>query len=215
MDRYQEIINYYYRKLAALEKIDDLQIKKLVVLSMIDSLAQEYYNYPKNSTKAFCDFIIRFTKSYKFLNEIDPVTLFYENKQFFTQKGYSLDYLDDGSNLHVPQVIIMPKTKEIINCARSNNLNIDKHSYANLIYKFRSKLSHEFKDIGSPFKMLEENKIINYISYGEINIEWKINIPYSFLKLLFNECLDGFIKERKLQNIDPFENSKEYLNWYE
>ena len=218
MDRYKEVIDYYKDKLNTINKIDDLQIRKLVVVSMIDSLAQEYYNYKGNNKKIFRDFVLKFTKNYSFLNDVDVVTLYYKNKEIFNQSNYNLDFLEDGNNYSAIQVIEMIETRNMINFACNKQIDIDKHKYINLIYKCRSKLTHEFLDIGSHLKFLENNETINYLSYSKFNsedVEWKISIPYSFLEKLFIECLNGYIYYCKNKKIDPFENSKEYMHWYE
>lgn len=218
MDRYKEVTDYYKDKLNTINTIDDLQIKKLVVVSMIDSLAQEYYNYTGSNTKIFCNFVINFAKNYTFLDDVDVVTLYYENQTIFNLNNYNLDFLEDGYNYLVTQVIEKSESKDMINFANNNQINTDKHRYINLIYKCRSKLTHEFIDIGSHFKCLESNETINYLSCGKFksdDIDWKISIPYSFLKNLFIECLDGYISYCKNKKIDPFENSKDYMYWYE
>lgn len=218
MDRYKEVEDFYREKISELEKIDDLQIKKLVIVSMIDSLAQEFFNYPIGNADAFCDFIIKFAPTKNFLSEVDVVTLYYKNKSLFDSNGLNLDYLEDGYNYTVEQLMLLPETIKIIKYATSNNIKTKMHRYCNLIYKHRSKLTHEFREVGVGFKSLEENCVINYLAYTKFrskDIYWRINIPYSFLLELFNECLTNYISYCKVNKIDLFNNLKEYFSWYE
>lgn len=57
---------------------------------------------------------------------------------------------------------------------------------------------------------------INYISCGFLpNINWSINIPYTFLKNLTTECINNYMEDCQKNDRDPYTNVKEYNSWYE
>ena len=65
-----------------IDSITDRDFQLLCMFSMIDSLAQEWANYPpKNEQDVFCDFVLKHQTKYDYLNEIEPVTLYYEKKE--------------------------------------------------------------------------------------------------------------------------------------
>ena len=213
MDRYNEVITYFNDIIKTAEKTENYLLMKTMLFSIIESMAQEYCNYCSKNTEVFVRFVSKFS-NVAYLNKIDPITTYYEMKH----KGYkintNLDYLEDGYNYSAKQIVDRDGTQEIICEAQKYGINLDKHKYINLIYKYRCKLVHECKSIGINFKSLEEKEDINYISCG-FNIKWELNIPYTFLKKLTKECIEGYIKECKEIEIDPYKNAKKYSYWYE
>ena len=64
---------------AQIDAIKDRELQLLCMFSLIDCMAQEWANYPqKGEQDVFCDFVLKHQTKYNFLNEIDPITLYYD-----------------------------------------------------------------------------------------------------------------------------------------
>lgn len=150
------------------------------------------------------------------MNKVDPITTYYEMQKKFKKEEIetNLDYLEDGYNYSAIQIVDLNETKEIIEEATKKGINIDRHKYIKLIYKYRCKLVHECRAIGINFKSMEQEENINYIPLG-FNTKWKLNIPYNFLKNLTLECINNYIDDCKYHKRDPYQNTKDYESWYE
>lgn len=219
--RLSEVRIYYENIIHDVEKLDNILIKKMILLSLIDSLAQQYCNYQGNNQKVFTDFVIKFAKNKNFdiLSKIDPVTLFYENQQSFQNHGFNLDYIEECSEYTAESISDLTETKKIINAETEEYLK-ERHKYINLLYKYRSKLVHEFSSPSSTFDSLESNHEIYYLPMTSNDVDnldeyLELILPYEFIKSLFLECFDNYLKYCELESIDPFKNIKEYRSWYE
>ena len=216
MNRYVEIKEYYNSIIKDSELSENYIIRKLTILALTDSLAQEYYNYKGTNSSIFENFVMKMVKKYNYLKEIDIVSLYYDNKILFDSNNLTLNFLEDSYEYSPNQIINESHYTLMINFAKRKGIKINKYSYINLIYKYRSKIVHEFRLLGSNFKSMQKYNDITYLSYGFNNkTRWEINIPYQFLKNILDECLENFLLDRLKNNQDPFVNSKSYLNWYE
>lgn len=106
---------------------------------------------------------------------------------------------------------------KIINLAKKDarlSDKIDKHKYSRLIYKWRSKLVHEFHSPSVVFKNMQNYEYPFY--YSMSNKIHQLVFPYEFLKNLFLTSISNYIAECNQNNIDPFYfNTKNYETWYE
>ena len=214
--RYEEIKEYFDDAIKNAEKTDNALIKRIVLFSILDSIVQEYNNYSGDDNKIFEKFICEFS-TINYLDKYDPITIYYEMKnELDSEIESNLDYLEDAYNYSAEQMIELDGSKQIIDEANKKGIKIYRHTFAQLIYKYRCKLVHEFRILGVGFNSMEKEKNINYISEGFLpDIRWRINIPYTFLKNLTNECINNYLTYCKNKKRDPYENAKEYSFWYE
>ena len=213
--RYEEIENYFNSAIEDAERTGNKLIKRITLFSILESIAQEYYNYPNNNADTFEKFICEFS-SINYLDKYEPITIYYEMKNKYENIESDLNYSEDSNCYYADQIIAFEGSKKIVNEAELRGLSLHKHTYAQLIYKYRCKLVHEFRVIGVSFNSMEIENDINYISCGfEPNMKWIINIPYTFLKNLTNECIKNYLKYCKNNDRDPYVNAKEYDYWYE
>ena len=102
--------SWLHSKSQIIDNISENYFKALCYFSLIENFAQEYFNYPisNQNADAFCKFVIKFNSSYSFLDEYDPVTLYYD---FETQleQSFDLSFLDYGINYNPDQAVLNGK----------------------------------------------------------------------------------------------------------
>lgn len=203
MDRYQEVQEYVNKKIKDIDNMEFYEHKVVCLFSLIDTFVQNHCSYDEHQNQGhFCNFILTFydKNKYSYLDKIDPVTLTYDENS----KPSLFDELNDGC-------IYTPESKEINGLLKSMNLNqidpkkIDKHSYIKLIYKHRSRITHEGQSLGL-LDVDTENTYDVPIYFG-CDDYWKLIFPYKFLEELFLDCINNYLQYQKQHNLDPFENN--------
>ncbi len=231
--RDKEIRTWMEERTQIIDNIPDNFFKGMCYFSLIEKFAQEYSDYPaKKSTKAFCDFVLMFKTSYTFLNEYDPVTLYYD---FETQlkDNFNLSFLDHGINYNPDQAIQRGKAKEMLKSLKALGINdrlIKNHKYVHLLYSLRSKLSHELSShndmLSTDLHLLSEYPyyVSCFRSYpvdGSIVRDqvWELVVPVGFIKKLALECIKNYLDYSLENKDDPFENDrinrKSHIAWYD
>lgn len=97
--RYDEIKEYFKNAIEDTEKIGNKLLMRMTLFSILDSMVQEYYNYPNKNTETFENFICKFS-SISYLDKYDPITTYYEMKNKFNDIKSNLDYLEDAYKLY-------------------------------------------------------------------------------------------------------------------
>lgn len=169
----KEKIEEVRRLLEEANSIPNKCFRNICMFSLIDSLAQEYANYPSTgSRKTFCDFVIRFQDKYSYLEKVEPVTLFYDYEpnikeiekhpelkdrapELCSKKlEVSLDDLRIEDETKVEQILNTNKADELLRLierdkgSKEANKYRRKHSLIFLLYKMRSKAVHELSRMG-------------------------------------------------------------------
>lgn len=223
-ERIEEIEELVQNKLSIIDNIEDYTFKFLCIFSLLENFAQEWAGYPIDKpSEVFEDFIHKYQKTYTFLKEIDPITLFYDFENELIN-NFSLDYLSNGC-LYTPNNLIATgesnRIREyLLSIDDSSKMlkRIEQHKYIKLLYKMRSKVSHEqcgymWAKVSSKWN----EKLPSFISVGSHNVRWELGFPYNFVKQLTEECIKNFLEDRKEGNIDPFNNNtddrKFRLSW--
>ena len=113
-ERDKQIRTWMEERVRIIDNIPDNYFKGVCYFSLIEKFAQEYSDYPTNKpAKAFCDFVIKFEASYAFLNEYDPVTIYYDFKTQL-KENFNLSFLDYGVNYNPDQAIQHGKANEML-----------------------------------------------------------------------------------------------------
>ncbi len=161
-------------------------------------------------------------------------TLYYDVQEHLND-AVKLDFLAEGSVYSPAHMIKSGMTEKITDGLDSKGLqNIDeykrKHRYVNLLYKMRSKLSHELSTSGSvsPMGLGEKEPMPYYVSVSRVYsidgnlIEddiWELIVPVEFIESLLRECLGNYLDYCKEKQRDPFSNNKFErkfrLAWYD
>ena len=214
--RIKEIRDLIKCKLDELEKLDDIFMKEICLFSLIDMFAQNS-KYGNNDTEQFTTFIEKYGNE-ALLQKIDPDTLYCENKQYFINNQIDIAKLfNDATEYSWHDIQNNGISAQIINLARKDaNLRdkVDKHKYSRLIYKWRSKLVHEFNSPSVVFKSMQNYEYPFY--YSMINKIHQLVFPYEFLKNLFLTSIRNYLNECDQNNNDPFYFSNiHYETWYE
>lgn len=230
-----EIWNHYSKRIDSISGIEEKYFQLLCLFSLIDSLAQEYSNYSRGQEqRKFTNFVLEFQKKWDFLECTDPITLYYDVQEHLND-SVNLDFLTEGNVYSPIHMIKSGMTEKIIDCLEAKGLqNIDdykrKHRYVDLLYKMRSKLTHELSTSGSVSSMgLGETEPLPYYvsvsrvySIDENIIEddiWELVVPVEFIEQLLKDCLGNYLDYCKDTQRDPFSNNKFErkfrLAWYD
>lgn len=233
--RIAEVQKHFEERIESLKEIKEKYFQLLCLFALLESLAQEYSNYAKiGEQKKFTSFVLEFQNKWEFLQHSDPVTLYYDVHEHLDD-DINLDFLIKG-NVYTPvQIIKTGMTDKIVDCLKiKNNLDIEKykrkHRYVDLLYKMRSKLSHELSTSGSLILPgLGESEILPfYMSVTRLyNLDgepfedniWELTVPVEFIEELLINCLENYLKFCMESQRDPFENNKFErkfrLAWYD
>lgn len=209
INRIEEIRLYVKKKLDIADTISDYSIKFLVVFSLLESFAQEWKNYPKYGTsEAFCEFVMTFQKNYGYLDKVDYITLYYEFEKEL-KPHFSLNHLSRGCYYYASLLVNEKESEKIIDFLIANSITdkkrIEQHRYIKLLYKMRSKISHEHCNYSwSIVSSIWEEQEPCFISSSN---DWELGFPYLFIRNLTEECIDGFLKSREESGLDPFKNN--------
>jgi len=230
-----EVQKHYEDRIESIRKIEEKYFQLLCLFSLIDSLAQEYSNYSRgHEQKKFTIFVLEFQNKWDFLENTDPITFYYDVQEQLGD-ALNLDFLIEG-NVYSPQFMIKSgMTEKITECLDTKGQPyIDeykrKHRYVDLLYKMRSKLSHELSTSGSisPMGLGELVPLPYYLSVSRVYsideniIEddiWELVIPVEFIERLLRDCLGNYLKFCRETQRDPFSNNKFErkfrLAWYD
>ena len=203
MDRYQEIKDYVNDLIKDIEKMKYYQNKISCLFSIVDSFVQNYFNYSSyNNQKKFKEFILKFAdkEKYNYLELIEPITLIYDKNN----KKIRFEELSDA-NIYVPNSSSIENIRQRNEVLTANNVLKEKHKYISLIYCTRSKLVHEHQSSGI-IGVDTENYDTTPI-YLDCTSYWSLLFPYTFLKELFLNCIENYLKYQKENGQDPFNNN--------
>lgn len=217
-ERCDEVRELFYKKISLVENICDKSIKGSVYFSLIDCLAQEYTGYccskKSKNREAFKEFIEKFSCN-KILHLINYVTLYYDNKEKFNEKGIFIDkILSQGCVYEYDQISRLFPIDQVNDIA---DINMNQHELISQLWFYRNKLLHECNamayDIAENGFLVTENVPYFY----SISTDWVFCIPIGFLKNLLTECLNNYLIYCEKNNKDPFQNNckerKFYLAW--
>ena len=233
--RVAEVQKHFEFRIESIRKIEEKYFQLLCLFSLIDSLAQEYSNYSRGQEqRKFTNFVLEFQGKWDFLECTDPITFYYDVQEHLNE-AINLDFLVEGNVYSPANMIKSGMTEKITTYLEAKGLqNVDdykrKHRYIDLLYKMRSKLSHELSTSGSvsPMGLGELEPLPYYVSVRRMysingeSIEddiWELVIPVEFIEQLLLDCLGNYLDYCKEKQRDPFSNNKFErkfrLAWYD
>ena len=235
--------DFLEQELAAIDCIGNQTMQLICMFSLLDCLAQEQANYPRDSKKAFCDFVLAHQKQCDYLECVEPITLYYHVEDlieksvlipgFPPEKEISLEYRDRQA---VKEVIFSRKAQEILNYIAQKvgpefaEKKRREHQLISLIYRMRSKAVHEMSGLGEnrhPLKFpAPQEPYYRDIGRGYVlNGDWvsddicELMIPNIFIRNILQDCVVGYLAECQKEKRFPFENNqmtrKHRLSWYD
>lgn len=218
--RFYEIKTFINDSIKDIEKMESFTFKSLCMFSLLDTFVQNHFRGRKmkqiNKFDNFLNEFLDIQNQYSWLNLTDPITLFYEDKKLFLQHNIHIDAIDCLAELNPYTINNLEMTKQIINLAKSAiPKKINQHKFTNLLYKWRSKLSHEANEISITFKSMQQELLPQYYVIGNKDNCVKLVFPYIVIKNIVIDAINNYLKKYKEEGIDPFNNSVYYLNWYE
>ncbi|WP_324665505.1 hypothetical protein VLL09_03330 [Dehalococcoides mccartyi] len=233
--RIAEVQKHFEDRIESIRRINEKYFQLLCLFSLIDSLAQEYSNYSRGQEqKKFTNFVLEFQKKWDFLEYTDPITFYYDVQEHLIE-SVNLNSLSEGDVYSPAHMIKSEMTEKVVACLEEKGVqNIAdckrKHRYVDLLYKMRSKLSHELSTSGSvsPMGLGEKEPLPYYVSVSRVYsidgnlIEddiWELVVPVEFIERLLLDCLGNYLDFCKKTQRDPFSNNKFErkfrLAWYD
>lgn len=233
---------YLVKELSAIDQITNPTMQLICMFSLLDSLAQERANYPWDSKKAFCEFLLGHQKQCNYLEYVDPVTLYYRVEDlieksvlipgFPPEKEISLGFLDfcpvkeaitSGKAQEILDYIAQKKSPEFAEKKRQE------HQFISLIYRMRSKAVHEMSGLGEtsfyreylPKEPYYRDVGRGYVLNGDFVSDdvCELVIPNAFIRNILQDCVEGYLNECRELKRFPFENNcitrKHRLSWYD
>lgn len=218
--------------------------REICLFSIIECLAQDYYNYPRNRPQdVFIDYLLKFNDKHAFLKDVDPVTLYYRVEGYFTAEDKEkfetrlddilrFDRRDINSviNHHLVEEVFSYIGKKI---TESQTHELQKqHRFVNLMYKLRCKLSHENQSPGGTGQ--HQTSYVGRLPYYDRTTlafidkadeapaqrtYWQLVMPVDFLVDALNSCLKNHLEDCNKRGVRPFENNAArvdmFLSWYD
>lgn len=228
---------YLEKELSAIDQITNPTMQLICMFSLLDSLAQERANYPRDSKKAFCDFLLAHQKQCDYLECVEPITLYYRVEEGIegAEKEISLDSLGYLDFHLVKETITSGKAQEILDyiAQKKSSQFAEKkrqeHQFISLIYRMRSKAVHEMSRLGEtsfyrehlPKEPYYRDVGRGYVLNGDIVSDdiCELVIPNAFIRNILQDCVDGYLNECRELKRFPFENNritrKHRLSWYD
>ena len=216
--------------MAELDKVEMKEIKLIVYFSIIEMMAQEYYEYPLGKEKeTFTKFVLEFQDKYDYLEMTDPVSLYYHVEKILSS-SVTLDDLVDGEIYHPKTAVIRNKVEEIGKVLESekdkdfSDTKMKQHRYVDLLYRMRCRLSHEFSAPRMSFTDRETPYYIKcarqFVTLEGLKLDdvWHLAYPLGFIKELCLNCFENYLdyclKERRLPNQNNGLDRLCELSWY-
>lgn len=216
---------WFYRQLEFIRLYPSENHRLIILLSVIDSFAQESSGYSRNNQKAFVDFIQTYSTKYcDILKTLCPVTLYYSN---FSSSDSTKLQLRQSTIYSADNIFAVNEAQRLFDLLTDKQKNSArmKHSYAGLTYQLRNKLVHEFTSLNMPLNfqydsdeqlphMVCEKRMENGKSYFH---HWALCIPEKFVKDVAIDAVENYLKKCSEQNYAPFTkiDRKCYLAWYD
>lgn len=101
------------------ENVNDRAVKLRCYFLLIESIAQDVANYPiGQQQKTFVDFVLKHQSLYSYLENVDPVTLFYHVEEKIDKKFDLHDFVDGG--VYEPKDTFIRNQANIIKDVLSN-----------------------------------------------------------------------------------------------
>lgn len=215
----------------------------ICMFALLDCLAQERANYPKDSKKAFCEFVMAYQRQCDYMECVEPITLYYHVEDLIEEsvfasglppeKQITLGYL---CGQPVQQIITSTKAQEILDyIAKQKGAEFAEkkkreHQFISLIYRMRSKAVHEMSGLGGSTSFIQHimpqepyyhDVAREYVLNGNVVSDdvYELVIPNAFIRNVLQDCVNGYLQECREQKRFPFDNNdmlrKHRLSWYD
>ena len=227
--------DYLYKELEVIDKIEDITLQAISIFSLIDCLAQESAQYPTDRTrKTFCDFVIKHQKQCNYINEVEPITLYYRVEDlidkgvlingFPPEKEVSIEDIGYIDAIPVKSLLMKGKSNEILDYLNNKfgkefaeSIARD-HQIISLIYQMRNKAVHEMSGLGESFKKTLDilpnepyYRDVGRLYVHEENVVSddvvELVIPNKFLRNILVDCINGYLEDCKTNNRFPFSHN--------
>lgn len=222
------------KELACVDRIEDTTLQLINMFVMIDSLAQEQSNYPRDSKNAFCQFVLKHQEQCDYLECVEPVTLYYRVENLIDEvevypgwppeKAVSLDGLGYLYAVKVKDVLPKGKSQEILEYVEKKKgvefaeKMAKDHQLISLLYRMRSKAVHEMSGLGESMNYHREFKPTEpyYRDVGRSYVQgenWvsddvvELVIPNIFIRNILVDCIDGYLEDCRENKRFPFSNN--------
>jgi len=209
------------KQLEIIQHVDNELFRQLLLVTMIDSFAQHHSKYDRNNVQThFAEFLYKYGEQrWPFLNQVCCVTLFNQYSEQLLAANLVLRIVESTLPTADNPVLKSEAEKLVLFLAEQgvSEQKIQKHTYANLIYAMRNKLSHELTNPGCPNYYDQFEKQIPFVAHeheiyfneGENKKKIRpkcrhLHIPEQFLVDLLLEVKNNYLHDCLNNNVAPF-----------
>lgn len=175
--RIEEVRAFLEKELIYIDGIEDITFQLVCIFAMIDCLAQEQANYPREQWKvkrAFCQFVLKHQKQCDYLEAVEPITLYYHVEDLIDEtvlipgaapeKEVSVDDLGYLYCEKVKDILPKGKSEEILSYIEQKrgreyaDKKAQDHQLISLLYRMRNKAVHEMSGLGELWNLERKDK---------------------------------------------------------
>lgn len=235
-ERIEEIRSLLYRELDIVDSLQDTTFQLICMFAMIDRLAQEEENYPKDPRDTFCQFVLKHQTHCDYLERVEPITLYYRVEDIIDEvellpgfpKEKAIDLGDLGYlyAVRMRDILSKEKAEKVLGYVRQkkNAQYAEKlakeHRLINLIYRMRSKAVHEMSGLGETWSIEEKDFKPTEPYYRDVNRTYvdgnelvsddviELVIPNVFIRTILVDCIEGYLTNCKVMRRLPFSNNQ-------
>lgn len=207
-------------------QMDNELYRKILILSVVDSIVQHQINVGSKNQKEFATFLQNYSSAFNgILRSYCPTTMYYDNLQYL--QGESL-HLEISRIYCVDEREVIDEANRLLSLLnQQSGAKTERHQYAWLIYAMRNKLVHEMSIVGCDASFLTEDSdpiphlvVLNRHDHSEISpYKWTLMIPEKFIWTVGRSAIDNYLIEcetlqkHPLDKMDTFRKSR--FAWYD
>ena len=198
----------------------------IILLSAMDSFAQESSDFSRNSRQAFISFLLANSINHsEFLKLLCPITLYYSYYNDREDVCLQLSRENSIYPANSPGVIAeAERLFELLPDSQKESVR-QKHSYAGLIYQLRNKLSHELLLLNAPVNFHEDQseqfphiaRECESRNHQLVPRRWTLHIPEKFVRDVAIDAVTHYLEDCLRRDHAPFRRGERrcYNGWYD
>lgn len=202
-----QFCSYFEKRLGEIRALDDPLFKKILLVAMFDTLARVPCPEEK-SKKRFLGFIERFVDwDEKNKVSISQLSHYLENQ---ADSGLKIEVKKRLENWH-ESTSLDPAYEEITAFAKTTDerRSVDEAKHTVLLYTYRCKLVHEFRQAGQGLEFSKENEVPFYhplTDLGTGNETWELTYPENFFFHIVESALRNLKIHLLAENKNPYDS---------
>jgi len=199
--------SYFNTQLSEVGGVNDQLFKKILLVTMLDTLARAPFPTEKSNKKRFVGFIDKFADwDEKDRISLPQLSLLLETtdcSKLKNEVNQRLANWESGKEIYLTDD---PECAEILSLSSTDEVDLLKQArHTNLFYVYRNHLVHEFRKPGYGIEHADDDSPF-YLETEDLEsgiTTWELVYPVKFFKGLVCSSLNGLKSYLEEKNIDP------------